>query len=82
MLWHFRSREKEDAYELANGKISKCADAIESDIESIKKIVNQDANAQRQKLTSAYHSSIGTSIVTILISIAALFQQWWQCFGG
>ena len=66
--------KKEDAYELANGKISKCADAIESDIESIKKIVNQDANAQRQKLTSAYHSSIGTSIVTILISIAALFS--------
>ncbi len=64
--------KSEDAYELANGKISKCADAIESDIESIKKIVNQDANAQRQKLTSAYHSSIGTSIVTILISIAAL----------
>lgn len=66
--------KKEDAYELANGKISKSADAIESDIESIKKIVNQDANAQRQKLTSAYHSSIGTSIVTILISIAALFS--------
>lgn len=66
--------KKEDAYELANGKISKCADAIESDIESIKKIVNQDADAQRQKLTSAYHSSIGTSIVTILISIAALFS--------
>ena len=74
MLWHFSAAGKsEDAYELANGKISKCADAIESDIESIKKIVNQDANAQRQKLTSAYHSSIGTSIVTILISIAALF---------
>lgn len=50
------------------------ADAIESDIESIKKIVNQDADAQRQKLTSAYHSSIGTSVVTILISIAALFS--------
>ena len=66
--------KSEDAYELANGKISKCADAIEADIESIKKIVNQDANAQRQKLTSAYHSSIGTSIVTILISIAALFS--------
>ena len=66
--------KKEDAYELANGKISKCADAIESDIESIKKIVKQDADAQRQKLTSAYHSSIGTSIVTILISIAALFS--------
>ena len=66
--------KKEDAYELANGKISKCADAIESDIESIKKIVNQDADAQRQKLTSAYHSSIVTSIVTILISIAALFS--------
>ena len=66
--------KSKDAYELANGKISKCADAIESDIESIKKIVNQDANAQRQKLTSAYHSSIGTSIVTILISIAALFS--------
>lgn len=66
--------KSEDAYELANGKISKCADAIESDIESIKKIVNQDANAQRQKLTSAYHSSIGTSIVTILISIAVLFS--------
>ena len=66
--------KSEDAYELANGKISKCADAIESDIESIKKIVNQDANALRQKLTSAYHSSIGTSIVTILISIAALFS--------
>ena len=66
--------KNEDAYELANGKISKCADAIESDIESIKKIVNQDADAQRQKLTSAYHSSIGTSVVTILISIAALFS--------
>ena len=37
--------KNEDAYELANGKISKCADAIESDIESIKKIVNQDADA-------------------------------------
>lgn len=70
----FAAGKSEDAYELANGKISKCADAIESDIESIKKIVNQDANAQRQKLTSAYHSSIGTSIVTILISIAALFS--------
>lgn len=34
----FRSRKSEDAYELANGKISKCADAIESDIESIKKL--------------------------------------------
>ena len=66
--------KKEDSYELANGKISKSADAIESDIESIKKIVNQDADAQRQKLTSAYHSSIVTSIVTILISIAALFS--------
>ncbi len=66
--------KSEDAYELANGKISKCADAIESDIESIKKIVNQDADAQRQKLTSAYHSSIVTSVVTILISIAALFS--------
>lgn len=66
--------KNEDAYELANGKISKCADAIESDIESIKKIVNQDVDAQRQKLTSAYHSSIGTSIVTILISIVALFS--------
>lgn len=66
--------KNEDAYELANGKISKSADAIESDIESIKKIVNQDADAQRQKLTSAYHSSIVTSIVTILISIAALFS--------
>ena len=66
--------KSEDVYELANGKISKCADAIESDIESIKKIVNQDADAQRQKLTSAYHSSIGTSVVTILISIAALFS--------
>ena len=66
--------KNEDAYELANGKISKCADAIESDIESIKKIVNQDADAQRQKLTSAYHSSIGTSVVMILISIAALFS--------
>ena len=66
--------KNEDAYELANGKISKSADAIESDIESIKKIVNQDADAQRQKLTSAYHSSIGTSVVTILISIAALFS--------
>ena len=66
--------KNEDAYELANGKISKCADAIESDIESIKKIVNQDADAQRQKLTSAYHSSIVTSVVTILISIAALFS--------
>lgn len=66
--------KNEDAYELANGKISKCADAIESDIESVKKIVNQDADAQRQKLTSVYHSSMGTSIVTILISIAALFS--------
>ena len=66
--------KNEDAYELANGKISKCADAIESDIDSIKKIVIQDADAQRQKLTSAYHSSIVTSVVTILISIAALFS--------
>ena len=77
--------KSEVAYELANEKISKCADAIESDIESIKKIVNQDANAQRQKLTSAYHSSIGTSIVTILISIAALFSAmvavlWWVIY--
>lgn len=64
--------KSEAAYELANGKISEYADAIENDIESIKKIVNQNADTQRQKLTSAYHSSIVTSAVTIFISIAAL----------
>ena len=65
-------------YECANvmafSAAGKNEDAYESDIESIKKILNQDADAQRQKLTSAYHSSIGTSVVTILISIAALFS--------
>lgn len=63
--------KSEAAYELANGKISKYADTIETDIESIKKIVNQNANTQRQKLTSAYHTSIATSVVTILISMIA-----------
>ena len=63
--------KSEAAYELANGKISKYADTIETDIESIKKIVNQNADAQRQKLTSTYHSSIVTSVVTILISMIA-----------
>lgn len=62
----------EAAYELANGKISKYAETIETDIESIKKIVNQNADTQRQKLTSAYHSSIVTSVITILISVLAL----------
>ena len=63
--------KSEAAYELANGKISKYADTIETDIESIKKIVNQNADAQRLKLTSTYHSSIVTSVVTILISMIA-----------
>ena len=63
--------KSEAAYELANGKISKYAETIETDIESIKKIVNQNADAQRQKLTSAYHTSIATSVVTILISMIA-----------
>lgn len=64
--------KSEAAYELANGKISKYAETIETDIESIKKIVNQNADTQRQKLTSAYHSSIVTSVITILISVLAL----------
>lgn len=64
--------KSEAAYELANGDINTCAEAIEQDIENIKKIVNTDADAQRQSLTAAYHSSLVTSAITILISVLAL----------
>ena len=64
--------KSEAAYELANGDINTCAEAIEQDIETIKEIVNKDADAQRQSLTAAYHNSLVTSVITILISVLAL----------
>lgn len=60
------------AYELANGDISSYANAIEDNIEEIKKVVNKDAEEQKKSLTSAYHFSIAASTVTITISILAL----------
>lgn len=65
--------KSQEAYELANGDISSYASAIEDNIEEIKKVVNQDAEKQKKSLTAAYHFSIAASIVTITISILALF---------
>ena len=64
--------KSEAAYTLANGTINQCSDTIESNIEEIKKVVNQNADVQRKSLTTAYRSSLATSAVTILISIVAL----------
>lgn len=67
--------KSEDAYNLANGEISDCSNTIESDIEQIKKVVNKNADAQIVSLNVAYHSSLATSAVTILISIVALLAS-------
>ena len=60
------------AYELANGDIKNFSEAIGNDIEQMQKVISEDADAQRQSLTQAYHRSLVICIATILISIAAL----------
>ena len=60
------------AYELANGDLSGYAESIEASIGSIKDKINSNAEAERQDLSAAYHTSMVTSGITITISVISL----------
>ncbi|MDD6550202.1 MAG: methyl-accepting chemotaxis protein [Lachnospiraceae bacterium] len=64
--------DKVTAYYLANNDVSKAADTISSSIESMKKEVENEAEARRQNLTRVYHSNTILNMIAVVISIVAV----------
>lgn len=64
--------DKVTAYYLANNDVSKAADTISSSIESMKKEVENEADARRQNLTRVYHSNTILNMIAVVISIVAV----------
>ena len=62
----------EEAYALANGKITEYSSAMQSSIEAIRTNVNEESDIAKQQLQTVYRTSLTTSVGAILISVAAL----------
>ena len=61
-----------DAYNLANGSISRYTDNIEKAISSMRDNVTEQTQQERAGLEATYHTSVVTCIITIVVSLAAL----------
>lgn len=64
--------DNEEAYALANGKITEYSSAMQSSIEAIRENVNEESDLAKQQLQTVYRTSLATSVGAILISVAAL----------
>lgn len=64
--------DNEEAYALANGKITEYSSAMQSSIEAIRENVNEESDLAKQQLQTVYRTSLTTSVGAILISVAAL----------
>lgn len=64
--------DNEEAYALANGKITEYSSAMQSSIEAIRENVNEESDIAKQQLQTVYRTSLTTSVGAILISVAAL----------
>lgn len=62
----------EEAYALANGKITEYSSAMQSSIEAIRTNVNEESDIAKQQLQTVYRTSLATGAGAILISVAAL----------
>ena len=62
----------EEAYALANGKITEYSSAMQSSIEAIRTNVNEESDIAKQQLQTVYMTSLATGAGTIAISVAAL----------
>lgn len=62
----------EEAYALANGKITEYSSAMQSSIEAIRTNVNEESDIAKQQLQTVYMTSIATGAGAIAISVAAL----------
>lgn len=63
---------KDDAYALANGAIADYAEAMQTSISSMQDRADTGAETAKEDLASTYRASVAVSIVTIILSIAAL----------
>ena len=64
--------DNEEAYALANGKITEYSSAMQSSIEAIRENVNEESDIAKQQLQTVYRTSLTTSVGAIAISVAAL----------
>ena len=62
----------EEAYALANGKITEYSSAMQSSIEAIRENVNEESDIAKQQLQTVYRTSLATGAGAIAISVAAL----------
>ncbi len=62
----------EEAYALANGKITEYSSAMQSSIEAIRTNVNEESDIAKQQLQTVYRTSLATGAGAIAISVAAL----------
>ena len=62
----------EEAYALANGKITEYSSAMQSSIEAIRENVNEESDIAKQQLQTVYMTSLATGAGAIAISVAAL----------
>lgn len=64
--------KNEEAYALANGKITEYSSAMQSSIEAIRTNVNEESDIAKQQLQAVYMTSLATGAGAIAISVAAL----------
>lgn len=64
--------KNEEAYALANGKITEYSSAMQSSIEAIRTNVNEESDIAKQQLQTVYMTSLATGAGAIAISVAAL----------
>ena len=64
--------DNEEAYALANGKITEYSSAMQSSIEAIRTNVNEESDIAKQQLQTVYMTSLATGAGAIAISVAAL----------
>ena len=64
--------DNEEAYALANGKITEYSSAMQSSIEAIRENVNEESDIAKQQLQTVYRTSLATGAGAIVISVAAL----------
>ena len=64
--------KNEEAYALANGKITEYSSAMQNSIEAIRTNVNEESDIAKQQLQAVYMTSLATGAGAIAISVAAL----------
>ena len=64
--------KNEKAYALANGALTEHSNSMQAAIDAIQADVNKNAEEAKNTLSNVYKSSIASSVLTIIVSVAAL----------